>query len=339
MPRYERQPGDKNMTMPFHPLRRALLAAGLALAALPSAQAQAPSYPDRPIKLLVGYSAGGGVDAIARMLSSRLPELLGQQVVVENKAGAAGLIAAETVAKAAPDGYTLLLGESGLLIGKHLNPKMTLDPVGAFAPVASVFRLPLMVVANNDVPASNAREMVSLMKASPGRYSYATSGVGTVHHLGMESLKGRTGSHVVHIPYRGAAQIVPDVISGQVPFGVVSATAGLAQAKAGKLRAVAMLSDDKLAGAENVSTFSQAVPDLNVAPRLFVLAPASTPAAVVDRLNEALRKVVTSGEVAEAAARQGAVPAYLAPTALAGEIRRESELWARVIRQQKVTLD
>lgn len=321
-------------------LRRSLLATGLALAAFPFAPAFAQgTYPDRPIKLMVGYSAGGGVDAIARMLSNKLPELLGQPVVVENRAGAAGLIAAESTAKAAPDGYTLLLGESGLLIGKHLNPKMTLDPIGAFTPVASVFRLPLMIVANNDVKASNAKELVALVKSQPGRYSYATSGVGTVHHLGMETLKGRTNTHIVHIPYRGASQIVPDVMSGQVPLGVVSATAGMAQARAGKLRAVAMMSDDKLAGAENVGALSEAVPGLSVAPRLFLLAPAGTPAPVVERLNDAIRKVLTSPDMAEAAAKQGAVPAYMAPAELAKEIRRESEQWGQVIRQQKVTAE
>ncbi|MEJ7928921.1 tripartite tricarboxylate transporter substrate-binding protein [Ramlibacter sp. AN1015] len=321
-------------------LRRALLAAGLALAATPALHAQsAATYPERPIRLLVGYSAGGGVDAIARMLSSRLPELLGQQVVVENKAGAAGVIAADTVAKAAPDGYTLLLSESGLLIGKHLNPKMPVDPISSFTPVASVFQLPLMIVANNEVAANNAKELVALARKTPGRFSYATSGVGTVHHLGMETLKGETGTHIVHIPYRGASQIVPDVISGQVPLGVVSATAGLAQARAGKLKALAMMSDDKLPGAENVAALSQAVPGLSVAPRLFVLAPAGTPQPIVDKLNAAIRKVVTSPEMADAAAKQGAVPAYLGPAELNKEMQRESKQWARVIEKQKVTLE
>ncbi|TFZ04354.1 Bug family tripartite tricarboxylate transporter substrate binding protein [Ramlibacter rhizophilus] len=326
------------MTPRFHPLRRSLVAAGLALAALPFAHAQG-QYPERPIKLLVGYSAGGGVDAIARMLSSRLPELLGQQVVVENKAGAAGVIAADTVAKAPADGYTLLLGESGLLINKHLNPKMPFDPLTGFTPVAGVFQSPLMIVANNDLPVSNPKELVARAKANPGRLSYATSGVGTVHHLGMETFKGRTGTHIVHIPYRGASQIVPDVISGQVPLGVVSATAGLSQAKAGKLRAVAMMSDDKLPGAENVPALSQAVPGLSVAPRLFVLAPAGTPQPVIQRLNDAIRKVITSPETAEAAAKQGAIPAYLPPAELTKEMKQESQQWAEVIKQQKVTLE
>ncbi len=330
------------MTDPAKPLRRRrLFTAALALAAaLPLAgPAAAQAWPERPVRILVGYSAGGGVDAIARMLSSRLPDLLGQQVIVENRAGAAGMIAAEAASKAAPDGYTLVLGESGLLIGKHLNPKMPFDPLTAFTPVASVFELPLMLVANNDVPAKDPRELLALVKASPGKYSYATSGIGTVHHLGIETFKGRTGTRIVHIPYRGAAQIVPDIMSGQVQLGVVSVTAGLAQARAGRLRAVAMLSDHKLPGAENVPALSQAVPGLSVAPRLFLLAPAGTPPAIVQRIDEAVRKVVSSPEMAEAAGKQGAVPAYLGPAELAREMARESQQWAGVIKQQNITAE
>lgn len=316
--------------------RRGAIAAALALAA-PLAAAQA--WPNKPIKLLVGYNAGGGVDAIARMLSARLPALLGQQVVVENRAGAAGMIAADAVARSAPDGYTLLVGESGLLIATHLKERTPVDPLKDFTPVAGLFTVPLMIVANKDVPAANPKELIALLKAHPGRYAYATSGVGTVHHLGFETLKARSGAFAVHIPYRGASQIVPDVISGQVPIGVVSATAGLAQANAGKLRAVAMMSNDKLPGAEKVAALSSAVPGLNVAPRLMLLAPAGTPPEVVARLDEAVRTVLASAELAQVAARQGAVPAYMAPAALGPDLARESGDWAKVIKAQKITAE
>ena len=317
--------------------RRTFAAAALACLA-PWARAQAEPFPSRPIRLLVGYAAGGGVDAAARMLSARLPALLGQQVVVENRAGASGAIAADLVAKAAPDGHTLVLGESGLLIASHLGAKLPFDPLATFTPVAGVFTAPLMIVANNDVPVRNPRELVALIKASPGRYAYATSGVGTVHHLGMEILKVQTGSFIVHIPYRGASQILPDVISGQVPFGVVSAAAGLAQARAGRVRVVAMMSTARLPGAEEVPPLAQALPGFDVAPRLFLLAPGGTPPAVVQRLNDAIRTVVASADLIETAARQGAVPAYMEPQALAAEMRRESAGWARIIQQQKVSV-
>jgi tripartite-type tricarboxylate transporter receptor subunit TctC len=311
-----------------------LLAAGAAALAAPQAWGQA--FPSRPIRLMVGYNAGGGVDAMARMLSQRLPALLGQQVVVENRSGASGMIAAEAVAKSAPDGYTLLMGETGMLITSLLQPRPGLDPIRSFTPVASAFITPLMVVVNNELKANNPRELIALLKAEPGRYSYATSGVGTVHHLGFEMMKAQTGAFVVHIPYRGASQIVPDVISGQVPIGVVSAAAGLAQARSGKLKAVAMMNTAKLPGAENVPAMADALPGFNVAPRLMLLAPAGTPAAVVEKLNEAVHTVLASAELAQAAALQGGVPAYLPPAQLGPALAKESAEWARIIKAQKI---
>ena len=318
------------------PRRRAILAAALVLAA-PAATAQA--YPNKPIRLLVGYAAGGGVDASARMLAQRLPGLLGQQVVVENRAGASGMIAAEAVARSAPDGYTLLMGESGMLITSHLQPRANVDPLKSFTPVAGAFIAPLLIVANNGIAATDPRQLIALIKASPGKLSYATSGVGTVHHLGFELLKAKTGAFIVHIPYRGAAQILPDVISGQIPIGVVSAAAGLAQAKAGKVRAIALMNTGKLAGAENVPAMADALPGFNVAPRLMLMAPAGTPQAVVDRLDEAVRSVLASSDLAQAAAQQGAVPAYVPAAQLAATLADESQDWARLIKAQKIALE
>ncbi len=301
--------------------------------------AHAQTFPTKPVRILVGYSAGGGVDTMARLLAPHLSTQLGQQVVVENRAGAAGLIAGDAVAKAAPDGYTLLLGESGLLIAQHLQPNMSFDPIKGFAPVAGLFYSPLMIVAGNNVPAKNAKELVALLKASPGKYSYASSGVGTVQHLGFEMLKGQTGTFVVHVPYRGASQIVPDVIGGQIPLGVVSATAGISQSRAGKLQAVAMMSNVNLPGAESVTPMSDALPGFSVAPRLMLLAPAGTPAAIVDKLTEAVRAALTNPEVIRSANLQGAVPAYLPSAELAADLVRESATWARTIKEQKITVD
>ncbi len=314
--------------------RRVLLAAALAAAA-PLAAAQA--FPSKPVKLLVGYSAGGGVDAVARMLAQRLPAVLGQQVVVDNRAGASGMIAADLVAQSPADGYTLLLGETGMLITSQLTPRANLDPIKSFTPVAGAFVLPLMIVANNEVPASNPKELVALLKTNPGKYSYATSGVGTVHHLGFEMLKAQTGAFIVHVPYRGASQIVPDVMSGQVPLGVVSAAAGLAQSRAGKLKAIGLMSSGKLPGAESVPAIADALPGFDAAPRLMVMAPAGTPAAVVDKLNEAIRTVLATDDLAQAAAKQGAIPAYVPPAQLASSLPQEAARWAQIIRTQKIS--
>ena len=324
-----------NKLLPSLP-RRALLAAGLALAA-PLAFAQA--YPNKPDRLLVGYNAGGGVDAMARMLAQRLSGVLGQQVVVENRSGASGMIAADHVAKSPADGYTLLMGESGMLINSILQPRPGLDPIKSFTPVAGTFVAPLLIVANSNFPANNPKELVAALKASPGRYSYATSGVGTVQHLGFEMLKAKVNAFIVHIPYRGAAQIVPDVISGQVPLGVVSAAAGLAQAKAGRLKAVAIMSTGKLAGAEAIAPMADALPGFDVAPRLMLLGPAGMPAAIVEKISEATRSVLASADLVQAAAQQGGVPAYMAPAELGPDLARESADWARIVKAQKISVE
>lgn len=318
---------------------RPLLAGLATLLTLASGTAQAQAYPNKPIRLLVGYSAGGGVDAMARLLAPRLSALLGQSIVVDNRAGAAGLIAGDAAARAAPDGYTLMLGDSSLLIAQHLQPRMSFDPIKSFTPVAGLFTLPLVIVASSDFPAKTPGEFVALLKANPGKYSYATSGVGTVHHLGFEMLKGQTGAYVVHIPYRGAAQIVSDVISKQVPIGVVSATSAIAQARAGKLRAIAVMNPVKLAGGEDIAPLADALPGFDAAPRLYLLAPAGTPAAIVDRLSEATRSVMAAPDMAQAAALQGAVPAYMPAGQLASDIPRESAQWGKVVREQKITAE
>jgi len=327
---------------PLHPTSarrtalRTLLAAGAALC-LGGAPAWAGDYPSRPVRLLVGYSAGGGIDAVARLIGPRLSNVLGQQIVVENRAGAAGLIAGDLAAKAAPDGYTLLLGDSSTLIAQHLQPRMSFDPIKSFAPVAGLFTLPLVIVVNDAFPARTPAEFIAQLKAAPGKHSYATSGVGQVQHLGFELLKARTGAEVVHVPYRGAAQILPDVISGQVPIGVVSATAAIAQVKAGKLRAIGVMSPVTLAGAETIPALAQELPGFDAAPRIFVAAPAGTPPAVVQRLSEALGRVMAEPDLAQAAAAQGAVPAYLDARALAADLPRESQQWGALVRERRIT--
>ena len=331
-----------NTRQAIRPARRRALCAAMALGlagvlAVPTAWAQ--KYPDKPIRLIVGYSAGGGVDAVARLLGSRLSTVLGQQVLVENRTGATGLIAADLVAKAAPDGYTLMMGDSALLIAKLLQPKIAIDPLTSFKPVAGAFISPLMIVTGNDFPAKTPAELVAQLKANPGRFSFATSGVGTVQHLGFEMLKQSTGSFVVHVPYRGAAQIVPDVIGGQVPIGVVSATAAMAQAKAGKLRAVALMNNAKLEGAESVAPLADALPGFDVAPRIFVLAPAGTPNEIVEKLSAAVKTVLDTPEAGTAAAAQGTLRAYATPAQLGKDMADETVRWKRIITEQRIVAE
>jgi tripartite-type tricarboxylate transporter receptor subunit TctC len=231
------------------------------------------------------------------------------------------------------------MGETGMLIASQLQPRGNVDPLKSFTPVAGTFVTPLLIVANKDVPAKNPQQLLALLKSSPGKYAYATSGVGTVHHLGFEMMKAQTGAFVVHIPYRGASQILPDVISGQVPIGVVSAAAGLAQARGGKVTPIALMNTGKLPGAENVPALADALPGFNVAPRLMLLAPAGTPQPIVARLDEAVRSVLASAEVAQAAAQQGAIPAYVPPAQLGPLLEREGAEWSRVLKAQKIATE
>ncbi|MDQ6882021.1 MAG: tripartite tricarboxylate transporter substrate-binding protein [Pseudomonadota bacterium] len=332
------------MTGPIRFTRRTLLATGclsipLGAVGQVASNGSAPAFPGRSIRLLVGYSAGGGVDAMARLLAPRLSAQLGQQVIVENRAGASGSIAADFVARAAPDGYTLFLADSATLIAQYMQAKLPFDPIRSFTPVAGVFSMPLVIVTSNDFPATTPRDLVAVLKANPGKYSFGTSGVGTVQHLGFEMMKAQTGAFVVHIPYRGAAQIVPDVISGQVPIGVVSATAAMAQAKAGKLKAVAIMSPVKLAGADDLQSLSTALPGFDVAPRLFLLAPAGLPQPIAERLGEAVRAVMAAPDLASAAAAQGAVPAFVPAGALGPSLAGESARWRQLIRARKISVE
>ena len=231
-----------------------------------------------------------------------------------------------------------MMGDSALLIAKLLQPKIAIDPLTSFKPVAGAFVSPLMIVTGNDFPAKTPAEFVAQLKANPGRFSFATSGVGTVQHLGFEMLKQSTGSFVVHVPYRGAAQIVPDVIGGQVPIGVVSATAAMAQSKAGKLRAVALMNSAKLEGAENIAPLADALPGFDVAPRIFVLAPAGTPNEIVERFSAAVKTVLDAPDAGTAAAAQGTLRAYATPVQLGKDMAEETVRWKRTVSYTHLTL-
>ncbi len=319
-------------------LARVLVALASTVAFVDAAVADG-AYPDRPIRLLVGYPAGGGVDAVARLLAPRLEAELGQPIVIENRTGASGSIAAGFVVKAAPDGYTLFVGESATLIAPYLNLPLPFDPVKSFAPVAGLFRLPLVVIAGNDFKAADPREMIAALKAAPGKYSYGSPGIGTVQHLAFESLKASTGTSAVHVPYRGAAQIIPGVMGAQVALGVVTAGSVAPQIRAGNVHAIAMMSGDKLPGLDGIPSFADTVPGFDAAPRIFLLAPAKTPDAVVQRLVAATRKAMASPDLVTMAAQQGAVPAFLPPAALGARLADESKAWATVIHDQKIVVE
>lgn len=277
--------------------------------------------------MLVGYSAGGGADALARLVASKMSEALGQQVLVENRPGAGATLAADALAKSAPDGYTLYFADSAILIAPAIYPKLPFDPVASFAPVGGAVTTPLVVVVNPGVAAKTTQELIALLKAEPAKFSYGSPGVGTVHHLAMELFKKQAGVNMLHVPYKGASAIIPDVISGQLPIAVISAPPALSQSKAGRLRPIALTSPVKVAGAD-WPALAEALPGFDAAPRLFIIAPAGTPAAVVSVLTNSLRTSVSA--LGEAFAAQGAAGDYSTPQELGARISDEVRKWAQV---------
>ena len=223
------------------------------------------------------------------------------------------------------------------MIARALQPAQSVDPLNAFSPVAGLFVTPLVIISGSDFPARTPAELVNELKRNPGKLSYATSGVGTVHHMGFEMLKQETDTFALHVPYRGASQIVPDVISGQVQLGVVSVTAAAAQAKTGRVRALALMSRTPVAGAESIPPLADAVPGFNVEPRLFLLAPAGTPAAITTRLAAAAKTALEQPETTKGALAQGLPISYLSPQALQQTMKDEGSHWLRVVRDRKLT--
>jgi tripartite-type tricarboxylate transporter receptor subunit TctC len=307
--------------------RIARILAALAALAL-AAPSHAQQYPNRPIRMLVGYAAGGGADALARVVAGKLGDALGQPVAVDNRPGAGATIAADALAKSAPDGYTLYFADTAILIAPAVYAKLTYDPVKSFTPVGNVVSLPLVFVANPAVPASTAPELIALLKANPGKYSYGSPGFGTVQHFAFELFKKQAGVDVVHIPYKGAAPIVPDLLSGQIPLAIISASPALAQSRAGKLKAIALSSPVKLAAAPDWPALADTLPGFDASPRLFILAPAGTPQQIVAQLSEALRNVLAQPDLLESFSKQGATAQWTSPDDLGKQIAAEVRKWA-----------
>jgi tripartite-type tricarboxylate transporter receptor subunit TctC len=299
--------------------------------------ALAQDYPTKPVRILVGFAAGGGADALARTIASRLAEQLGQNVLVENRPGASSTVAGDALAKAAPDGYTLMLADSSLLIAAKAMQKVSFDPLKSFDPVSSVAIAPLTIAVNPSTPIRSLEDMAEIARSGKDLV-YGTSGVGTVHHLAVEYLQAQANIRMVHLPYRGASQILPDLIGGQIPIAVVSAAAALAQEKGGKIRVIGLTSPHKLRDAPHWRPIADWLPGFDASPRLFLLAPAGTPQAVVRRIDAETRKALADPAVIETLTKQGVVPAAGSSEALARDLRVEVERWEGLIRQAKITL-
>jgi tripartite-type tricarboxylate transporter receptor subunit TctC len=311
----------------------------LSLLGLVCFQAFAQDYPARPVRMLVGYAPGGGMDTIARVLAPKLAAALGQQFVIENRPGASGGVAAEALANSQPDGHVLMVAESGTLALPAVNPNVSFDPVKQFAPVGGICTLPMAFVVNPAFPANTTQELIAVLKASPGKYSYASPGIGSLQHLAFELFKRAAGVDAVHVPYRGASAMMPDILSGQVPIGVISALAAMGPTRGGRIRTLAVTSLQRLPSAPEWPTMADTLPGFSAAPNVFLVAPAGTPASVVQKLSSATRSAVTSKDVEENFAKQGATPTPSSPSELGAQIAEETKRWAAVVREAGIKVE
>ena len=298
-------------------------------------------FPNKPVKLLVGFPAGGPLDAHARLLADRLGQLLGQPVIVDYKAGAGGSVGADFVAKSDADGYTLLMANTGTMtINPAIYPKNPYQTLRDFAPVARTAMQPLAILVNPGVPATTVKELVALAKKSPGKLNYGSAGNGGISHLVPEMFKAATGTFIVHIPYRGSAPAFTDLLAGQVQMMAESIPQAVQYVKQGKLRALAVTSRERSNALPDTPTLIESgLKDFDVVGFYGVLAPAATPKAVVEKLAAALRATLDTPDIKSRMLAQGADPAFLGPDDFTRYLGAEMPKWAKAVKDSGARLD
>ena len=301
----------------------------------------AADYPVKPVRLVVPFPPGGTLDILARGLAPDLAGQLGQQIVVENRPGANGVIGYDLVARAPADGYTLLIGGgSGIAVHPALLSKLPYDPVKAFAPVSMLATFPSVLIATPSFPANSVQELIALAKATPGKLTYGSPGTGNVNHLVGEKFKSLAGVDLVHAPYKGAALVITDVIAGHVPIGFVLLPGALPQMRAGKLKALAVTSDQRVGAAPNLPTMAEVgVPGLDLFDWAGILVPAGTPNEVISRLNQSISKVVRSPEMRQRWIEQGLEPRAATPDELTAVIKSDVDKWGKIVREAGIRVE
>ena len=317
--------------------RRVALALALT-AAFSVGAARADDYPSRPIRLIVPYSAGGSADSVARIIAKRVGDSVGQTIVVENRGGAGAIIGTDLVSKSDPDGYTLLLGQSGpISINPGVYKKLPYDPLKDFAPVTMTTSYPYIMVVNPKLGVKTVQEFVALAKSKPGELNYGTTGIGAANHLLTELFDSKAGITMTHIPYRGTSLAVTDLIGGQVQVVFADPVSALAHIKAGTLIALAVTSKDRSPVAPEVPTISESgYPGFDAIAWHGILAPAHTPPAIIDRLNAEIVKALQDQETRDLLEKQAMQIVGNSPDAFANFIKQDIAVWKEVADQAKV---
>jgi tripartite-type tricarboxylate transporter receptor subunit TctC len=322
--------------------RRTFVAATAATAATLVAPAvQAQSLPAGPVRILVGFAPGGGTDILARIVAQKLQTMWGITVLVENRAGATGVIAAEAVAKAAPDGYTLLMAHiNSHALAPALMPKLSYVVDRDFTPLTLVGITPNLLISNNDQPAKTVAELVSLCKANPGKVSFGSAGQGSAQHMALESFKLAAGVDTIHIPYKGSGPMLVDLIGGQIGYSFDTMTAATPHVKSGKVRAIAQTRAKRASSYPNVPTMIEAgFPNFEATTWYGLVGPGKLPPAMAQRMNEDINKVLVMPEVVEKLAQYGAEDGGGSAQRFADFIRTEQVKWAKVVKDSNVKLD
>ncbi|MBQ0920355.1 tripartite tricarboxylate transporter substrate binding protein [Hydrogenophaga aromaticivorans] len=328
------------MTFPSPDRRHFCLQLGAGLVGLSAGASWASSFPERSIKIIVPFAPGAGTDAMGRLVAGKLAELLKVSVVVDNRTGASGALGAQEVARAAPDGHTLLLAAAPFTTVPAALPTAGYDPIGSFTPVGMIAHGPLVWAANKDLPVNTLPELVALARSQPGRLNYGSAGVGGINHLVLESLKARTGTFITHIPYRGIAPATLDTLAGQVQLLTGTIPALAPYIRDGRLKALAVTSPERSPALPQVPGMQEAgMADFNVLNYFALVAPKGTPEAVVQQLNAALARVVEMADVKERLGKDALEPATGTPAQLAQFLQNDVEGWKRVVAHQKLKMD
>jgi len=321
-------------------ISRTLLASAAAMTVMSGTALAQANYPNRPITVIVPQATGGANDTIARIVTAKLSEVLGQQLVVENRPGAGGNIGTANAAKAKPDGYTLMLTtNSAQVINPWLYKTTGFDAVKDFTPVGLVASAGYVLVVNASFPANNVNELIAQAKANPGKIKYASAGNGTLNHLIMEMFKQKVGIDMQHIPYKGAAAAATDVASGQVPVSVQSAPSSLGLISSGKIKALAVTNEKRIRALPNTPAISETITGFGSTPWYGILAPAGTPADIVNKLNAAIKTALADPAVQERLLKQGCEPLESTPQQFATLIKDDLANWQKIVKDSGARVD